>query len=205
MGESDLHRDIMVAVIEALKDFYREQSDVYISGNLFFYYEKGKPSSVFAPDAFVVFGVPKKQRRTYKLWLENNKPPDIVFEITSKSTWLEDEGTKMAVCRHLGVQEYILFDPLNEYLSPQLQGYRLEAGEYVRLPATSEGEIYSTVMNLKLRPDGFYLRLIDGRTNEPLLTPFEAQEAHRAEVRARQKAEAEVERLRAELEKLRNP
>jgi Uma2 family endonuclease len=133
MAESDIHRDYMVDVIDTLKDRYRNQNDVYVSGNLFIYYEKGVKSSVFSPDAFVIFGVAKKRRRSYKLWEEGNKVPDVVFEVTSLSTWLEleDEGNKKTLCRRLGVPEYFMYDPKGEYLNPPLQGSRLERGVYL--------------------------------------------------------------------------
>jgi len=63
---------------------------VYVSGNLFIYYEQGNPK-VVAPDVFVVFGVARRDRFSYKLWQESNKP-DFILEITKKSTLSEDQG-----------------------------------------------------------------------------------------------------------------
>ncbi len=203
MGETDTHRDVIAALIEMLKDRYRNDPQTYVSGNLFIYYEKGNPSAVFSPDAFVVFGIPKQRRRTYKLWKKGNIAPAVVFEITSKGTWLEDEGTKMALCRRLGVREYFMFDPLHEYLEPPLQGYRLTQGQYIPIPSNAEGELHSKTLDLQLRPEKHILRMIDTQTGQALLTPLEAQTAHRTEAKARREAEAEVERLQAELEKMR--
>ncbi len=71
LAETDAHCFQMIdALIHPLRTRYRQQDDVYISGNLFFYYEEGNPRAVVAPDVFVVFGVPNKKRRTYKLWQE---------------------------------------------------------------------------------------------------------------------------------------
>lgn len=195
MGETDVHRDAMIALIEMLKDHYRNRQDVYISGNLFVYYEKGRPSAVFAPDAFVVFGVPKHERRTYKLWEENGKSPDVIFEVSSESTSLEDEGSKKVICRRLGVSEYFLYDPEQAYLEPPLQGFRLVNGRYQPINPATNG-LYSQQLNLYLQLDGKQLRLIDAQTGERLLSPAEAQAARR-------QAEAELADLRAELETLR--
>jgi Uma2 family endonuclease len=195
MGETDIHRDAMVDLIEMLKSRYQNRPDVYISGNLFIYYEKGKPTSVFAPDAFVVFGTSKRKRRSYKLWEERGKVPDVVFEVSSESTSLEDEGSKKVICRRLGVSEYFLYDPEQAYLEPPLQGYRLVNGEpeaasgrYQPITPDANG-LYSQQLDLYLRLENQQLRLIDAPTGAPLLTPQEAQ--------------AEVVRLREELEKLR--
>lgn len=203
MGETDTHRKLMVAIIEALEDLYRNDPDVYVSGNLFIYYEKGNPSAVFAPDAFVVFGVPKKERRTYKLWKEGGIAPAVVFEMTSLSSWLDDEGAKMVICRRLGVREYFLYDPYGEYLDPPLKGYRLQKGQYLLIEPTPAGDLYSEVLNLYIREEGNWLRLVNAQTDELLLTPLEAQAARRAESAARREAEAEIARLKAELERLR--
>jgi len=83
-----------------------------------------------------------------------------------------------------------------EYLRPPLQGYRLQEGEYQRLPSGGEGELVSQVLGIELRVEAGCLRVVDLATGERLLTPAEAQTARRA-------AEAELERLRAELARLR--
>src|SRR6266516_2548739 len=85
LGETDAHRREILAIIAMLELFFADHADVYVSGNLMFYYEKGNPSAVVSPDVFVVKGVAKEERRTYKLW-EEQKPPVAVFEITSRST-----------------------------------------------------------------------------------------------------------------------
>src|SRR5688572_2751560 len=79
LGETDAHRREILAIIAMLEQYFAANSDVYISGNLMFYYEEGEPSSVVSPDVFVVKGVPKGLRRTYKLW-EEKHPPLVVFE-----------------------------------------------------------------------------------------------------------------------------
>ena len=80
----------------------------------------------------MVQGVAKGERRTYRLW-EEGQSPEVVFDISSRGSRLEDLGTKRAVYAMLGVREYFLYDPLGEYLRPPLQGYRLQDGKYQRL------------------------------------------------------------------------
>jgi hypothetical protein len=173
------------------------------------YYEEGNPAACVAPDVFVVQGVAKGERRTYKLW-EEGQPPTVVFEITSRGSRLEDLGTKRALYAMLGVQEYFLYDPLSEYLRPPLQGYRLREGEYERVLPGDQGELASQALSLELRVEEGQLRVVNPATGERLLTPAEVQVARRAEATARQAAEAraalaesELERLRAELARLR--
>ena len=49
MGETDLHRDQMVDLIETLKDHYAPDPNVYVSGNLLVFYERGTSESTFRP------------------------------------------------------------------------------------------------------------------------------------------------------------
>jgi Uma2 family endonuclease len=202
MGETDVHIDALIYLREALRDHFRDNPRVYVAGNMLLYYEEGNPTACVAPDVFVVQGVAKGERRTYRLW-EEGQPPTVVFEITSRGSRLEDLGTKRAVYAMLGVREYFLYDPLGEYLRPTLQGYRLQEGEYQRLPPEGEGRLTSQALGMELRVEEGRLRLVNPATGERLLTPSEALMARRvADARASQ-AEAELERLRAELARLR--
>jgi Uma2 family endonuclease len=209
LGETDVHRREIAQIIEMLMLFFQSAADVYISGNLMFYYEEGNPSAVVSPDVFVVKGVPKGLRRTYKLWVEQRSPV-AVFEITSRSTRLEDKGNKRALYAMLGVREYFLFDPLTEYLKPPLQGFRLVGEEYIAIDQAEDGALISQELGLRMFREDTFLRMIDIATEQPLLRPVELEaarraeaEARRAEAEARRAAEEEVVRLRAELARLR--
>jgi Uma2 family endonuclease len=160
VGETDVHRREILHTIETLERHFRDAPDIYVSGNLMFYYEEGNPSAVVSPDVFVVKGVRKGLRRTYKLW-EEGVAPCVVIEMTSRSTRLEDKGDKRALYALLGVREYFLFDPLGEYLKPPLQGFTLVDGEYAALPFESDGGIISRELGLKLYRDETVLRLFD--------------------------------------------
>lgn len=220
MAETDIHRDLMVDIILTLRDFYRDVPDVYVSGNLLMYYTEGVPTDSFAPDVFVVKGVPKKRRRIYKIW-EEGKAPDFIIELTSKSTREDDITDKKALYESLQVSEYFLFDPLGEYLRPALQGYRLFAGRYEPIVPFG-GRLRSLVLNMELVHQGESLQLIDLQTGERLLTPLEQAEVRRKaeakwrqaevaqqqmaeklqqEVAARKALEAELARLKQQMEK----
>lgn len=181
MAETDQHRDDMIALIEGLKARYAQRPDAYVAGNLLVYYEEHNPKARFAPDVFVVLGVPRRRRRVYKLW-EEKKPPSVVIEVTSRGTWLEDEGKKKALYARLGVPEYFLYDPLGEYLEPPLQGFQLKAGAYVPMRRSADNSLKSAALGMKLLLEGGRIRLIDLATGEPMLRPEEL-------VAAREKAE----------------
>lgn len=208
MAETDVHRQLLTDLVFTLSDFFRDESDVYVSGDLLLYYVEGDPRKRVAPDVFVVRGVSKGPRRIYKLW-EEGHAPSVVIELSSRQTWREDLQAKWRLYSELGVGEYFIFDPEYDYLDEALVGYRLEEDQYVDLEVI-DGRVRSEVLGLELVDTGETLRLYDPRTGQFLPTPMEEAalrrvetEARRAETEARQRAEAEAARLREELARLR--
>jgi len=197
MAETDLHREEMYDLIKALDRRYREAPDVYVSGNLFLYYVKGDPRAVVAPDVFLVKGVPKKSRRVYKLW-EEGRPPSLVIELTSDSSRDEDLSKKKSCYERLGVEEYFLHDPYQDYLDPPLQGFRLVNGRYQRIPPEADGSLRSLATGLLLRTEGKKLRLVDAATGKPLAWSEELDAQLDQEKASRSALEQELDRLRSE-------
>ncbi|BAY26807.1 hypothetical protein NIES2100_66230 [Calothrix sp. NIES-2100] len=199
MAEGDLQRKYLVYATDVLEIYFQNRPDVYVSGNLFVYYEQGNPESVVAPDVFVVFGVDNKERRSYKTWEEQDKTPDFVLEITSKTTRSKDQGAKKGIYAFLGVREYFQYDPTGDYLTPQLQGLRLVEGNYFPVAANTltDGTVSLTseVLSLELRLDALKLRFYESVTGRKLLT-------HEEEVTARQAAEEKAQKLAAKLREL---
>ena len=201
MGETDEHRDEMVRQIEILRRFFEGQR-VYVSGNLLVYYRQGDPKRFVVPDVFVVKGLEPRRRRVFKLWVER-QTPQVVLEVTSRKSKKTDTVTKPKLYRRLGVKEYFLFDPTQEYLDPPLQGYQLVDDDYVRIRVDEQGRLASQELGLHLQADNGQLMFYRRDTGQRLLTEREARqaeaEARQAEAEARQAAEAEVARLREEL------
>ena len=179
-----------------------------MSCDLLIYYEEGDPRKSVAPDVFVVFGAAKRNRMIYKLWQEP-KAPDFVLEVASKNTWREDLGRKRALYAQLGVREYWLFDPKEEYFDPELQGLGLRGRAYRPLLARVENGarvIRSEVLGLDLRVENQTLRFRDFATGEQLRSHAEATTAVAnattglaEEKVARRIAEARIAELEARL------
>ncbi len=209
MGETDFHINAILYLRQALRYFFRQVERVYVAADMLFYFEEGNPAAYKVPDVFVVKGIAKHDRRIYKLW-EEKVAPCAVFEITSRSSRLEDLGAKRGLYEMLGVREYFVFDPLDEYLSPRLQGFRLVESYYQPMELSPQGTLFSQELGLILQSEGVLLRLVDPNTGEALPTLDEAvdlalAETERAQAEAERAdaAEAELARLRAELRRLR--
>lgn len=197
MAESDFQREVLIYAVEALRGHFRDRDDVYVSGNLFIYYEEGNPKAVVAPDVFVVIGASSHDRPSYKLWNEP-KGPDFVLEITSKSTRGEDQGAKRGIYAYLGVREYWQYDPTGDYLDPPLQGLQLVERNYWPLraatPVPGGFSLHSAVLDLDLRLEGGAFHFHDPRTGQKLLSYQETEQARVAAEQARVAAEANAAR-----------
>ena len=222
MAETDVHRQDMVDLIETLQDRYQDDPNTYVTGNLLLFYEEGNRRKHISPDVFLVRGVPKiPPRDNYLLW-EEGKGPDVVIELTSRTTRKEDREKKFEIYRDLlKVREYFLFDPSANWLIPPLQGYRLAGADYTPIKMVRAHFLPSEILGLWLVRDRFELRLYDPSSGDKLLTRQERLEESEAERRqeekARRKSEltlelmeareqlsrAEIERLRLENEELR--
>lgn len=198
MGETQAHIENMLYLLDPLREWFASDPMVYVAGNMFVHYERGNRNRHVSPDIFVVRGVPKEarpKRRNFRVW-EEGRAPDFVVELTSESTRREDEETKRAIYQDiLRVREYFLFDPMEEYLHPRFQGFRLWGGTYRPIKPMG-GRLPSRVLGLHLEADGDLLRLYDPAVGRRLPISPEVLEA-------KKRAEAENERLRRELEELR--
>jgi Uma2 family endonuclease len=198
MSETEVHREVMFDLIRTLEHYYADDPMTCVSGNLLMFYERGNKRRHLSPDVFVARGVPRRVRENYLIW-EEGKGPDLVFEVTSKSTRMEDKVPKRAIYRDvMKVLEYVQFDPLREDPVP-LQGFRLVDGEYRPIEPV-DGRLPSVVTGLHFEDAGRTLRLYSPTLGRWLPTP--AERITEAEARARI-AEAETERLRREIEEMR--
>ena len=178
MAETTLHREVMSDTIGGMERRYADVPDVWAGGNLFMYYQEGDPRKCVAPDVLLAQGVAKWARRVYRLWEE--KTPALIFEITSKKTWSEDQDVKKPLYERLGVAELVFFDPYGEYLDPRLQGHRLERGRYRPIPSNRDGSLDLQTTGVTVRPEGERLRLVDTVSGEKLLWSDELEKALRA-------------------------
>jgi Uma2 family endonuclease len=190
MAETHEHQTVMIDLILGLRHRYAAAPDVWVGGNFFLCYERGNPRACVAPDVLLAKGVGKWNRPNYLLW--NERSPSLIVEVTSRKTQRKDQHFKKSLYERIGVEEYVLFDPLEEYLRPRLQGFRLSRGRYqpIRL---EDGALLSRATGLWFRPEGERLRLVDAATGKPLLWPEELDAAHDREAAARKAAETRAQ------------
>ncbi|MDY7020755.1 MAG: Uma2 family endonuclease [Cyanobacteriota bacterium] len=117
-----------ILVIEQNLDWlFSDNPNVFVAGDLFWYPIEGNNTLNNAPDVMVVFGRPKKDRRSYKQWEEAGIAPQVVFEILSPSNSRVEMDRKLLFYDRHGVEEYYIYNPDCKQLEGWLRGeYGLE-------------------------------------------------------------------------------
>ena len=148
MSDNTVQFRWIVLIKEGLEFLFRNRPDVFVAGDLLWYYEEGNPKARIAPDAMVVFGRPKIDRGSYRQWQEEGVAPQVVFEVLSPGNRGAEMARKFRAYDELGVAEYYVYDPdegllqgwlrregrlreiidLNDWVSPRL-GIRFIPGE----------------------------------------------------------------------------
>jgi Uma2 family endonuclease len=203
IAETDFHRKSLSYLISSLTIFFTERENVYVTGNIMFYYEEGSPQDVVSPDVMVFFDVPKGDRTSYKSWEENDVMPSVIIELASRSTWHKDRTEKRELYEMLGVKEYYIFNPQYPKTLPAFMAFNLEDGELKKV-TIENNRVYSDLLELELIDTGETLRLFDPQTKEFLknaaeltLEVFQANQEISQVNRENENLKAEIERLKA--------
>lgn len=183
--ETDFHRRQIDLLIRLLEFWWQDRSDFYISGNLTVYYNQQqlKNRDFRGPDVFVVLGTEKRDRRSWTIWEEGGKYPNVVIELLSSSTAAVDKSTKKDLYQDVWrVPDYFWFRP--ETL--EFAGFHLVDGRYAAIAPTEAGWLWSQQLELYL---GIHERQLRWFSAEGQLIPLPEEQALQAEARERQAKE----------------
>jgi Uma2 family endonuclease len=204
--ESDWHVASMLLLLEIIEEFFKDRTDVYISGNTAVRFDpnRKKNRNFRGPDFYVIKNVQRGFRDAWVTWEENSFTPDFVVELASTSTVHVDLGVKKNIYeRILKTPEYVIYNPYTE----ELLGWRLTSNHYQPIKPNQDGWLWCEEI-------GLWLGVIEHnfpRAVSPVKTPrfFDKNgqlvlTRSEAEAQARRKAEAEVARLQALLDRKNN-
>jgi Uma2 family endonuclease len=111
MADNTKQFEWIVVIKENLELLFADNLDVFVAGDLLWYPVEGSNTIRRAPDTMVAFGRPKGHRGSYLQWIEDNIPPQVVFEILSPGNTLKEMAQKLRFYDRYGVEEYYLYDP----------------------------------------------------------------------------------------------
>lgn len=147
--ESELHLRQILLLIQALEWLWQERQDFYAFGNLTIYYSPRqlKSEDFRGPDFFVVLGTERKPRKSWVVWEEAGKYPNVIIELLSDSTAAIDRGLKKQIYQDtFRTPDYFWFDPQ----TLEFQGFHLVDGQYEELQADARGWLWSQQLQLFL-------------------------------------------------------
>ncbi len=110
IAQSIAHGDAVLQAAAALRNHFRDRTDVLVAMELAVYYRRNDNNLWLQPDVQVVFGVSPENRSSYRIW-EEGKAPDFVLEVASPSTAENDAEHKAGEYARIGVREYWRLDP----------------------------------------------------------------------------------------------
>jgi Uma2 family endonuclease len=169
--ETELHLRQIILLLKCLEWLWQERTDFYVAGNLTIYYSPRQlKSELFrGPDLFIVLGTERKTRKSWVVWEEDGKYPNVIVEILSPKTIETDKGFKKLLYQNtFRTPDYFWFDPY----TLEFAGFHLVDGEYQQLKPNSQGYLWSQQLDLYLGIDEQQLRFFTP-TGERVSTPEE--------------------------------
>ena len=202
--ESSLHLEQLLLLLACLKWQWKDRTDYFAGGNLTVYYSPRqlKSEDFRGPDFFVALGTDNHPRKSWVVWEEDGKYPNIIIELLSDSTASTDRNLKKTIYQDtFRTPDYFWFSPDTQ----AFKGFHLLDGTYEPLEPNQDGWLWSEQLQLFL---GIYEQQLRFFTPDGILVPTPEESAQaavqQAEV-ATQQAEAErqqKEKLAAKLREM---
>ncbi len=193
--ETELHLRQIILLLICLEWLWRDKNDFYAAGNLTIYYSPRqlKSEDFRGSDFFVVLGTQRKTRKSWVVWEEYGKYPNVILEILSDSTAKTDKGLKKEIYQDtFRTPDYFWFDPY----TLEFAGFHLVDGEYQPLQPTEKGYLWSQQLGLYL---GMHQGLLRFFTADEQLVPTPEETAQQTEQKleqVEQKAQQEAEKAK---------
>ena len=176
----------------------RDRTDVYLDSEV----RVRRGDIRVDADFLVTVGIPRAYGRFYCVNTEGRSPDFALDVVGSVQDPWRDWPAKAELYAVAGMRECWRFDMTGECLHPRLQGFRLERGKYVALPAAGEGgelTIRSEVLGLDFRWCSERFQVKDpstGRVYHSWLNVLELRALEEAAERGNRKAAARLQKTR---------
>lgn len=188
--ETSLHYAQLALLVNCLEWWWRDRNDFFVGANLTIYFSRQqlKNRDFRGPDFFLIKQTQKYPRRSWVVWEEDGRYPDLIIELLSNETKNTDKGLKKDLYQdRFRTSEYFWFSP--EDL--EFAGFRLVGQRYQPISPNAQNLIWSESLELFLGVHDKKLRYF--QADEQLVpTPEESALA----------AQQQVERLAEQLRSL---
>jgi Uma2 family endonuclease len=206
--ESTRHLKQLILLLTCLERLWSDRNDFFVGGNLTIYYNLDQLTTkdFRGPDLFVVLDTERRDRKSWMVWMEGGKYPNLILELLSDSTASIDRGVKKQIYQDIfRTPEYFWFHPD----TLEFKGFRLGyQSQYEEIVPNERGWRWSQEVQLYLGIENRQLRWFspDGQL---VPTPQEAELQERLQLEAERQrstqaqAEVQAERQRTEVERQR--
>lgn len=208
MTQGELHADLLAELKELLGRYFKPQRDVKVLMDVKHLVSPRKGPS---PDISIVRGVrnPSRKLTSFNIAKEG-VVPSLVIEVISPidaRVRQMDEVDKVKLYERVGIPEYILVDPPRQANAHRflLKGYRLDRlKRYQRIEPDAQDRLLSETTELLfgVSAKGDRIEVFNAGTGERLESPAELEERATREAKRANRAEAELVRLRAQIQRL---
>ena len=170
--ERSLHYIQLALLVACLAWFWRDRTYFFIGANLTIYFSRQqlKNRDFRGPDFFLVKQTQKHPRKSWVVWEEDGRYPDLMIELLSDSTVDVDRTLKKALYQdRFRTPEYFWFSPD----TLELNGLRLVSQVYQPIVPNRQGLFWSESLDLYLGIHKQKLRYFNLQ-GELLMSPEEA-------------------------------
>lgn len=197
--ESSIHYMQLLLLVTCLEWLWRDRSDFFIGANLTIYFSRQqlRNRDFRGPDFFLVKPTERHPRKSWVVWEEEGKYPNLIIELLSTSTASVDRTVKKELYQNrFRTPEYFWFDP--ETL--ELAGFRLIGNQYEDIIENDRGWRWSEELGLYLGVEAEQLRYF---TVEGVKVPTPQEAAQMEQQRAQlEQQRAQMEQQRAQMAEL---
>ena len=179
-------------LITSLKLHWADRSGYFAGGNMDVHYDPSNKRCLRGLDFFLVLDVEERERKSWVVWQEGMRFPDVIIEPLSDTTREVDKGEKKELYEQLfRTPEYYLYGPFSQ----EFIGYYLHGGYYQEVQQDADQRIFSAVAGLYLGVRDGWLRWL---TADGIVVPTPLEWAEQERQRAEQEHQrAEQEQRRA--------
>ncbi|WP_199249400.1 Uma2 family endonuclease [[Phormidium] sp. ETS-05] len=198
--ETYRHLEELIILLTSLNRFWSDRQDFFAAGNMTVYYSsrQRKNEELRGPDFFVVLNTERRERKSWVVWEEDGKYPNVVIEVLSDSTSSVDRNQKKLLYQDVWrSRDYFWFHPY----TLEFKGFTLMGRKYVEIEPNEQSWLWSDELQLYLGVFNEKLRFFTPE-GELVPTPEEA-EARALSVAELERQRADAERQQAELERQR--
>jgi Uma2 family endonuclease len=147
--ENTLHLRQMILLLNCLDWLWKDRENYFAAGNLTVYYNPNKliNRDFRGPDFFVALDTHPAPRKSWMVWEEDGKYPNVIVELLSDSTAEVDRTSKKQLyAETFRTPEYFWFDPE----SYEFEGFILHGSSYLPITPTEQGWRWSEQLQLFL-------------------------------------------------------